>query len=63
MKRGDEWTVLSIVDDYAVGHSMWVTQLTKEPSVGYPQFDARAAPRRGPALPTAALRRDRDTFS
>jgi AcrR family transcriptional regulator len=58
----DAWSVLSIVNDYTLGHAMRVTQSAKEPAVGYPQFDVAAAPHLARALPTAELRRDRDTF-
>ena len=58
----DAWSVLYVVNDYALGHAMRVTQLTKDAGFGYPQFDAAAAPRLARALPAAELRRDRDTF-
>jgi AcrR family transcriptional regulator len=58
----DAWSVLYIVNDYTLGHAMRVTQLTKEPAVGYPQFDVAVAPHLARAWPTAELRRDRDTF-
>jgi AcrR family transcriptional regulator len=58
----DAWSVLYIVNDYALGHAMRVTQLTKEPAAGYPQFDVATAPHLARALPTAELRRDRDTL-
>src|SRR5262249_43635809 len=58
----DTWSVLYIVNDYALGHAMRVTQLTKEAGVGYPEFDVAAAPHLARALPWAEPRRDRDTF-
>jgi AcrR family transcriptional regulator len=62
LSAADAWGVLYIVNDYTLGHAMRVTQLSKEPGVGYPQFDVAVAPHLARAVPTAELRRDRDSF-